>query len=151
MGRTTKSVRATHFNFRTQEGFTLIETIIALAVLVMLSSLVPLLLAPIQKHPPSSQLEETALFFSMLGKEFREGSSFQITNNVLFIKKTGGDEISFSRYRTLIRKQINGMGHEVWLQEIQLFTPFKHSDKLLEIKIIDSEGNEYNRSFQRIE
>lgn len=134
-----------------QKGYSLMEAFIALSVLLMLTSLIPLLFIPIQKHPPNPQLEETSLFFSMLGKEIREGKSIEVNNNSLYITLTNGNVLSFSRYHSLIRKQVNGLGHEVWVQNISEMVLKKHSDVLLAVKLIDTQGNEYERFFRRIE
>jgi competence protein ComGF len=127
------------------------EAFIALTVILMLSSLIPLLFIPIQKQPPNPQLEETSLFFSMLGKEIREGKSIEVNNNSLYVTHTNGNVLSFSRYHSLIRKQVNGLGHEVWVQNISEMVLKKHSDVLLVVKLIDTQGNEYERFFRRIE
>jgi competence protein ComGF len=134
-----------------QKGYSLMEAFIALTVLLMLSSLIPLLFIPIQKQPPNPQLEETSLFFSMLGKEIREGKSIEVNNNSLYVTHTNGNILSFSRYYSLIRKQVNGLGHEVWVQNISEMVLKKHSDVLLAVKLIDKQGNEYERFFRRIE
>jgi competence protein ComGF len=134
-----------------QSGTTLIETIIALTVLLLLSSLLPLLFIPIQKQPAISQLEETSLFFSMLGKEIREGEIIEVNNDSLFITHSDGNVISFSKYHSLIRKQVNGLGHEVWVQNISELVLEIQSDVLLTVKIIDDKGHVYQRLFRRVE
>jgi competence protein ComGF len=134
-----------------QTGHSLMEAFIALTVLLMLSSLIPLLFIPIQKQPPIPQLEETSIFFSMLGKEIREGHSVEVINNSLYITLSTGNVLSFSKYHSLIRKQVNGLGHEVWVQNISEMVLEKHSDVLLAVKLIDTRGNEYHRFFRRIE
>lgn len=134
-----------------QKGYSLMEAFIALTVLLMLSSLIPLLFIPIQKQPPNPQLEETSLFFSMLGKEIREGKSVEMNNNSLYVTLTNGNVLSFSRYHSLVRKQVNGLGHEVWVQNISEMVLKKHSDVLFAVKLIDTQGNEYERYFRRID
>jgi competence protein ComGF len=134
-----------------QKGHSLMEAFIALTVLLMLSSLIPLLFIPIQKQPPTPQLEETSIFFSMLGKEIREGKSIEVNNNSLYVTLSNGNILSFSKYHSLIRKQVNGLGHEVWVQNISEMVLEKHSDVLLSVKLIDTQGNEYQRFFRRIE
>jgi competence protein ComGF len=151
MKKNTKHVQATIKYAESKNGHTLIEAIIVLAVLLMLSSLIPLLFIPIQKQPPISQLEETSLFFSMLGKEIREGKTIEVYNNSLYITLSNGNVLSFSKYHSLIRKQVNGLGHEVWMQNIREMVLEKHSDVLFTVKIIDTKGNEYQRFFRRVD
>ncbi|MFG6494207.1 ComGF family competence protein [Fictibacillus sp. UD] len=133
-----------------KDGHTFVEAIISLGVMLILASLVPLLLSPIQKHPPSIQLEETSVFLSMLGKEVREGKSVEIRNNGLYITQTTGDVLSFTKYHSLIRKQVNGLGHEVWVQNIQEMLIEKQSDTSLKVTVIDTKGKELMRVFRRL-
>ncbi|KZE66403.1 hypothetical protein AWM68_08570 [Fictibacillus phosphorivorans] len=132
-----------------KEGYTFVEAIIALGVLLVLASLVPLLLSPIQKQPPSIQLEEISVFLSMLGKEVREGRSIEVRNNGLYITQTTGDVISFTKYHSLIRKQVNGQGHEVWVQNIQELLIEKQSGTSFKVTVIDTKGKELMRVFRR--
>jgi competence protein ComGF len=74
-----------------------------------------------------------------------------VNNNSLYITLTNGNVLSFSRYHSLIRKQVNGLGHEVWVQNISEMVLKKHSDVLLVVKLIDTQGNEYERFFRRID
>jgi competence protein ComGF len=69
----------------------------------------------------------------------------------LYITLSNGNVLSFSKYHSLIRKQVNGLGHEVWMQNIREMVLEKHSDVLFTVKIIDTKGNEYQRFFRRIE
>jgi competence protein ComGF len=133
---------------KSERGYSLLEVIIALGVLLMLTSLIPLLLIPLQKAPPFSQLEDTILFFSMIGKEIREASAIEIQNNQLNLAADNGNIISFSKYHSLIRKQVNGMGHEVWLQNINSLEINRRSENFIEIEIIDSLDQKYHRVFE---
>ncbi|MCM3716790.1 ComGF family competence protein [Fictibacillus phosphorivorans] len=153
-GLTEKSIRRVQAIIKyadSQKGYSLMEAFIALTVLLMLSSLIPLLFVPIQKKPSVPQMEETSLFFSMLGKEIREGKFFDVNNHSLFITLSNGDVAEFSKYHSLVRKQVNGLGHEVWVQNIRQMILKKHSNELLTVKLIDTQGNEYERYFWRIE
>ncbi|WNB93560.1 ComGF family competence protein [Bacillus sp. NEB1478] len=133
-----------------ENGTTLLEVIIALGVMLLLTSLIPLLLIPIQKAPSSSQLEDTILFFSMLGKEIREASSIEIQNDQLIITEDDGNVMSFSKYHSLIRKQINGLGHEVWLQNIRSLEVEILSEDFIVVKIQDLFDRQFDRVFRRI-
>jgi competence protein ComGF len=149
--KSTQHVQAIIKNADSEKGHSLMEALIALTALLMLSSLIPLLFLPIQKQPPRSQMEETLLFFSMLGKEIREGKKIEVSNSSLNITLSNGNVVSFSKYHSLIRKQVNGLGHEVWVQNISDMVLKKHSDVLLEVKLVDTQGRVYQRSFRRIE
>lgn len=133
------------------EGHTIIEAMISLVVLLVLASVISLLIAPLQKQPTSTQFEESGLFFSMLGKEVREGIAIEVKNNGLYITQPSGDVLSFTKYHSLIRKQVNGLGHEVWVQNIQEMKIDRLSETSLRVRIHDSKGKEYMRVFRRLD
>nr|WP_255552632.1 ComGF family competence protein [Fictibacillus sp. 7GRE50] len=133
-----------------KNGYTLVESIIALGVLIVTTLVISLLLTHLQKHPQSVQSEETALFFSMIGKEIREAATVEVKNNALFITLSTGEVISFTRYHSLIRKQVNGLGHEVWVQNIQEMKVEEINGSFINVTLNDKEGNQVRRGFRRI-
>nr|WP_269819594.1 ComGF family competence protein [Fictibacillus halophilus] len=112
--------------------------------------MITLLLTHLQKQPQSIQSEETALFFSMIGKEIREAAAVEVKNNALFITLSTGEVISFTRYHSLIRKQVDGLGHEVWVQNIQEMKVEEIQDSFVNVTLTDKEGNEARRGFRRM-
>lgn len=133
-----------------KEGHTIIEAIISLVVLLVLASVISLLIPPLQKQPTSTQFEESELFFSMLGKEVREGIAIEVKNNGLYIMQPSGDVLSITKYHSLIRKQVNGLGHEVWVQNIQEMEIDSLSETSLRVRLRDNKGKEYMRVFRRL-
>jgi competence protein ComGF len=133
-----------------KNGYTLVESLIALGVLIVTALVISLLLTHLQKHPQSVQSEETALFFSMIGKEIREAATVEVKNNALFITLSTGEVISFTRYHSLIRKQVNGLGHEVWVQNIQEMKVEEINGSFINVTLNDKEGNQVRRGFRRI-
>jgi competence protein ComGF len=150
INESTKPVQAHINQICKEEGHTLIEALMALSVMVLLAYIISFSLIPIQEKPISAQFEETNLFFTMLGKEVREGVSIEVRNNMLYITHSNGDVISFSKYHNLVRKQVNGLGHEIWVQNIREMQMNKHSDLILTVVLIDFEGNEFKRFFRRL-
>ncbi|MGA4719439.1 competence type IV pilus minor pilin ComGF [Fictibacillus nanhaiensis] len=133
-----------------KNGYTLVESMIALGILIVITFMMTMLLTHLQKQPQSVQSEETALFFSMIGKEIREAATFEVRNNALFITLSTGEVISFARYHSLIRKQVNGLGHEVWVQNIQEMKVEEIEERYIYVTLTDKEGNQAHRGFRRI-
>lgn len=133
-----------------KNGYTLVESIIALSVIFVTAFVIALLLTHLQKHPQSVQSEEAALFFSMIGKEIREATTVEVKNNALFITLSTGEVISFTRYHSLIRKQVNGLGHEVWVQNIQEMKVEEIEGSFVKVTLTDKDGKQTRRGFRRI-
>ncbi len=112
--------------------------------------MITILLTHLQKQPQSLQSEETALFFSMIGKEIREAGAVEIRNNALFITLSTGEVVSFTRYHSLIRKQVNGLGHEVWVQNIQEMKVEETEEHYVYVTLTDKEGKQAHRGFRKI-
>ncbi|MQR95608.1 competence type IV pilus minor pilin ComGF [Fictibacillus phosphorivorans] len=150
---TKKSIKLVRVHSRVtfkNNGYTLVESMIALGVLIVTSFLVTLLFTHLQKQPQSVQSEETALFFSMIGKEIREAATVEVRNNALFISLPSGEMVSFTRYHSLIRKQVNGLGHEVWVQNIQDMKVEEIENQYVYVTLTDQDGKQARRSYRRI-
>ncbi len=132
----------------TKNGFTLIETIIALLIFVVLASFSPLFIKVIRPPAePAVRLEELQLFFTEIGKEIRSASSIRVANRQLLITNSDGETATYSQYGQIIRKQVKGLGHETWLQSIKRFEPSVTNGIEVHVNIQDISGKHYDRKF----
>jgi competence protein ComGF len=131
----------------------LIEVIIALAMIVAVAATVPLLIKVITftgKENIGTAIEETEMFFSDIGKEIRLAKEVSITQQQLVLKTKNGDIMVFSYYQGKIRKQVNGTGHEIWLQNTASFIAEKNG-RLIILRITDSKGNKLERAYMPLQ
>jgi competence protein ComGF len=132
-----------------EKGITLIELIISLAIILAIAALVPLLIKAITfagKESKGTTIEETEMFFTDIGKEIRVAKEVGVSQQQLVLKAKNGDILVFSFYQGRIRKQVNGTGHEIWLQNTASFTA-ENNGRWIILKIVDFAGKKAERSY----
>ena len=136
------SITYKHAVKRNTKGFTLIEVMFSLSVLVVIASLMPILFLSL--HGANERLEESVaaewdLFLMQFRKEVEKHDIEKIDQQKLTLKSKEGDTILFSSYGSLLRRQVNGMGHEVYLTSIQSIS-FSLQGTLLQLEVLFQNG-----------
>jgi competence protein ComGF len=122
-----------------EEGFTLLEVLVALSI----SSLCFLLLAIGVKQTQhiKAQVNQDAqlewhLFLNQLEYELQESELIRVSRDALVVKKKNPEkgieeEISFSRYFKMIRRQVGNAGHQPMLTRFETFAFSKEDNKVI--------------------
>lgn len=108
--------------FRDSGGFTLIEVIICLTVLIIVASLMPLMIVNInsaQTQMEANNNPEWDLFLIQFRNEVKLHEIQKTEPQKLTLKSKEGNNIVFSKYETLLRRQVNGTGHEIYLTSVK--------------------------------
>ncbi|MFS0561926.1 competence type IV pilus minor pilin ComGF [Terribacillus sp. 179-K 1B1 HS] len=100
------------------KGFTLLEVLITLSILILILSSIPPLLAPMTQNTETESLSvRQALHF--ISMEVHKGNFVGIEENRLFIEDQQGRIAVFEQYKDMIRRRVNGKGHEIYLHHIE--------------------------------
>jgi competence protein ComGF len=112
------------------KGFTLLEALIALGILMLIVSTIPLLLTPLKEEPKAEAVSiRQGLYFISL--EIYKGNNIQAAEGKLFIQTQQGQTAVFEKYKNMIRRQVDGKGHEVYLHRIQDWKVTQHGDTIV--------------------
>lgn len=132
------------------KGYTLIETVLALAGLTLLLSLSPLVIHVLNNSPNEISLDphEVELFFIQANMEVKDSVKLYLNQEKLILLKSNGDEVSYVHYKNLIRRQVDNRGHEPLLNNIR-DVQFKLLGRGRGVKIIvtGTKGRSYERIF----
>lgn len=104
-----------------EKGFSLIECILSLLILSTILCFFPLLIKAYERidHAISTEKDfEWNLFLMELRKELRTSNGWEVTKNGLYLK-SGQEIVVYEKYNNLIRRRVDGKGHEVVLQKIK--------------------------------
>jgi len=104
-----------------EKGFTLAESIITLMIAVTILSLVPLVIKGFNHINHSLSTEESYewnIFLMQLRREIRNSSSVDISGNKLILQ-VNGEWVTYESFGLLLRRRVNGAGHEVVLQKVR--------------------------------
>ncbi|AOH55687.1 hypothetical protein ABE28_015105 [Peribacillus muralis] len=133
---------------RQNDGFTMIEMLFSLLILLIISLFVLQLFSIIQTqvgaidklHP-----KEWEVFTMQMQQEVRSSKFQDVAGNRLYLLT--GEKLSFiEQYEDKVRRRVDGMGHEVILQNISRFKVEKDGGVII-LEITDKAGTTFSRSF----
>lgn len=126
-------------SFKREEGFTLLELLVALSV----SSICFLLLAigvnqirRIHEEMKNDPQIEWHLFLNQLEHYVQDSEFVRVEKDALVVRKAREDngrmeQISYSRYNNMIRRQVFGEGHQPMLMHLRSFTFAKEKEMII--------------------
>ncbi|MFP7477776.1 competence type IV pilus minor pilin ComGF [Terribacillus saccharophilus] len=125
------------------KGFTLLEALFALGILMLILASVPLLLAPLTQDTKSEAVSvRQALHF--ISMEVHKGSTVYIAGDRLYIQDQQGRTAVFEQYKDMIRRQVEEKGHEVYLHHIEDLKITQDSSSI-DISVTGKEGELYEK------
>lgn len=104
-----------------EHGFTMLEMLFAFSIFCVISTFLPIMFQIIfSSHSMEARIQnmEWELFVNQFKKEIQAGESVEVVNGQLRIIN-GVDRSTFQKYQDILRKQVNGTGHEVVLQNVK--------------------------------
>ncbi|MGE7182927.1 competence type IV pilus minor pilin ComGF [Peribacillus sp. NPDC006672] len=133
---------------RKNDGFTMIEMLFSLMILMTTSLFVLQLFSIIHTQMGSVDKlhpKEWEVFTMQMKQEVRSSKDQDVMGNKLYL--LSGEQLSaFEQYEDKVRRQVNGMGHEVILQNISEFRVEKDGGVIV-INITDKAGTTFSRRF----
>lgn len=131
--------------FKRERGFTLIETLFALFVFIMMSSLILqmfLIISPAQSKAKSLNMMEWELFLLNIKREVKMSSSSQVNHNQLRLM-INDQVILIEQYQHLLRRRVDDKGHEVMLQGVKSFRVHQE-DSFIVVTVKDESNRVYS-------
>lgn len=109
---------------RNSKGFTLLESLLVFTVFIICSASLPLLYEGARQAFDLGEIEKNAeweLFIIQLRDELHASKNWHLYGGKLQYFSLGENDsiISVSKYEDKIRRQINGQGHEIMLQNVK--------------------------------
>ncbi|WP_240620252.1 competence type IV pilus minor pilin ComGF [Peribacillus acanthi] len=128
---------------RKSEGFTILESLLALFCLVIITSLflqISTSFLLLNKPFQSFRFQEWEVFLNQVKKEVRNSKSVTVQNNKLNLI-LDDNLILIESYQDKVRRRVNGLGHEVMLQNI-ISAEFEKRDSSIYLKVRHKNGFE---------
>lgn len=106
--------------FNNEKGFAFLSLFLSLFTAIIA---LPLLLNLLQATnlPDLYEQHSVNTFFHLINNELFFVKEYQVRPNSLILKFYNDEVITISKYRDLIRRQVNGLGHEIYLRDIKEF------------------------------
>ncbi|WP_082233847.1 ComGF family competence protein [Halobacillus massiliensis] len=126
-----------------KEGFTLAETIMTLTVLsILLTFSLPIL--KIYESPTYTAEMSIFQYFNFIQDEINRSRDWRIEKDTLVIIDNTDRRVTISQYNQDIRRQVNGSGHELLIQDLS-FHLISQKDHHLFIELRTTEGKTYEK------
>ncbi|MDX8364255.1 competence type IV pilus minor pilin ComGF [Cytobacillus sp. IB215665] len=130
---------------RTAKGFTLIEVLLSLSIFLLIVAFLPTMIAIVfPNYDNNDQInnQEWELFLQQARIELREAIAINVNSNTLYLTTSHQKTISYEQYKTILRRRVDGTGHEVLIQNISsvIFRPVTEG---IIIQVIDLSGELY--------
>ncbi|YCI75397.1 prepilin-type N-terminal cleavage/methylation domain-containing protein [Bacillus sp. R1-10] len=133
---------------RKNDGFTMIELLFSLLILMTTSLFVLQLFSIIHTQVRSVDKlhpKEWEVFTMQMKQEVRSSKAQDVMGDKLYLL-SGEQLTSLEQYEDKVRRRVNGMGHEVILQNISEFRVNKDGSVIV-INITDKAGTTFSRRF----
>lgn len=128
-----------------EAGYTLLEMLISFSLFLMMMSFVPIIIKMTKEHQETSVSLSTLewdLFVQQLTLEIRAGHQVECSNQKLTFVNDYNQMVTYEKYGNMIRRRVNGTGHEVVLQNVSSAQFIKVPQGVL-IQIKDLESRLY--------
>lgn len=105
---------------KADKGFSLLEVLFSLSIIMVIFTLLPSLLVSISNKQSSDPFNpfEWEVFVQQAKMEIREAEKVTISGNVVYFHVGNNQVVTYEPYQDQIRRRVNGTGHEVLLQKI---------------------------------
>ncbi|WP_217627922.1 competence type IV pilus minor pilin ComGF [Bacillus solimangrovi] len=129
-------------------GFTLLESVFSLFILMVIIAMMPLLLKVTAglDEDNSSFIFKANLFLEQSAVEIRKAEFIHIQGSKLTMLNYDGEEILYELNGETLRRRVNGLGHEVLLQNVESVS-YTHTSTTLTINVLDVMGEQVERTF----
>lgn len=125
------------------KGFTLLEAVLALGILILILASVPPLLNPLTQDTKSEAVSvRQALHF--ISMEVHKGGTVNTAKDKLYIQDLQGRTAVFEQYKDMIRRQVDEKGHEIYLHHIEDLTIIQDGSYIV-ITVLGKEGASYEK------
>ena len=130
------------------DGFTLVEILFALGLFSLLSVYMTAALSNITdwhiRDASSDSKMEWNIFIRQLEREFQRTKDFSVPKSNILLLDKKEEEVTYEVYNNLVRRRVNGAGHEPVLQNIKNFH-LKKEHNLLTISVLLTNGDQYEK------
>jgi competence protein ComGF len=133
---------------RSGKGFTFIEMLVSLVIFMIICILSVQIFFTMRENLAKNNgldLKEWEVFSLQLQNELRNSKDQYVVENKLYLM-VNGSIATIESYENIVRRQVEGKGHEIMLKNIADFH-VKQEGTYITVQVTDYEGRQYMRKF----
>ncbi|HLR01129.1 MAG TPA: competence type IV pilus minor pilin ComGF [Virgibacillus sp.] len=127
---------------KNESGFTLLSNMLAIVIIGLILPLLAGLYQAAADMPSYTEEISIQQFFQFLRDDLTKTVSCQVKDNKLVMTLSNDKQTRIEHYDTLIRRQVDGKGHEIYLRDIKSVS-FDTLSYGIKTTIISSKGETY--------
>ena len=130
-------------DFDNERGFTFSEMLLTLMIISITMPIIVYLFQLIQVDTDETDLAMMQ-FFIYLRDDVLRAESVSVTESEMYFQLSTGETVKIERYNDLIRRQVDGKGHEIYARDVKEF----HLERLsygTKVFITTIEGKTYEK------
>lgn len=130
---------------KNEQGFNFISLLTMITIIFLT---LPFLSYALQTVKTTNNYGELAVyeFFRFIRDEMLQSHDYYIRDHTLYLLQEDNETITISKYDSLIRRQVNGRGHEIYLRGVDSFN-LKEEPLGIKLIITTEEGATYEKFF----
>lgn len=132
-----------------ERGYTILNLLFTFLIYIFIISTVTIIfhfLVSHSQHPKDLKPFEWELFVIQLHREIKESSNLIVNEeNISYLNKHG-QNISVNKYKNVIRRQVEGLGHEIMLIKVKDVT-IQQKGAGFELSVMSEAGKHYSHIF----
>jgi competence protein ComGF len=126
-----------------ENGFTLYTTLIAITIIAICITLQLAILRALHQNTYYDQIS-IQQFFNLIQREVIEANGYSVGKDIINLELENGEIATIEQYGTLIRRQVNHVGHEIYLRDIKSFAVYSLLNGF-KIHIQTKKGDSYEK------
>lgn len=126
-----------------ERGFTFSEMLLTIMIISITMPIIVYLFQLIQVDTDETDLAMMQ-FFIYLRDDVLRAESVSVTENEMYFQLTTGETVKIERYNDLIRRQVDGKGHEIYARDVKKFH-LKRLSYGTKVSITTTEGKTYEK------
>lgn len=129
---------------RDEQGFTLVSLLLTLVIIAITMPIIIFLIQHLAVKPNDNHISAHQ-FFTFLYNDTLSAEDVQIMNNKIYFILNDRETASIEQYNTIIRRQVLGKGHEIYLREIDDFRVISEEFGY-QVNITMTNGEQYEKT-----
>jgi competence protein ComGF len=140
------------FLFHNERGYTFLNLLLSFFIYSIIVSTLTIILHFLlshSQHPEDLKPYEWELFVIQLHKDLKEASNITTNKSEITFKNKLGQFVRISQYQNLIRRQVDGTGHEIFLLKVKS-VEFQQDFSGVQLFVLSIAGKKYHHTFRPI-
>lgn len=127
-----------------ETGFTMITSLLTIVIIAITLPLISFVFNQINSPELSDDIKYSQ-FFNFIHDDILRANNIYVNGHTLMFETRTDELATVSQYYNIIRRQVNGVGHEVYVRDVQDFS-VKQNNHYIQLKLVSIEGDVYEKT-----